>query len=163
MQSMPAGRPSDYTPQLASRICERLSGGESLRAICGEEAMPDKATVLRWLPKHEEFRDQYARARELQAEHWAEEILEIADDGAKDSYQDSDGNERVDHEVVARSRLRVDSRKWLMSKLAPKKYGDKVTTTIAGDPENPVKMSVENVTPRDAAKALLFALTAEGE
>jgi hypothetical protein len=156
MQSMPAGRPSDYTPQLASRICERLSGGESLRAICGEEAMPDKATVLRWLPKHEEFRDQYARARELQAEHWAEEILEIADDGAKDSYQDSDGNERVDHEVVARSRLRVDSRKWLMSKLAPKKYGDRQGVELTGKDGGPIETA--DTAPRDLARAVLGIL-----
>lgn len=120
------GRPSDYSEGKALEICRRLSEGESLRSICRDKDMPDKTTVLRWLSQHEEFRTQYAHAREMQTEHWAEEILDIADDGSNDTYKDKDGAPRVDQEVIARSRLRVDTRKWLMSKLAPKKYGDKV-------------------------------------
>lgn len=120
------GRPSDFTPETASVICERLASGESLRAICADSAMPGKTTVFRWLSVNEPFRDQYARARVLQLEHMAEEILEISDDGSRDTYEDENGNIRTDHDVVARSRLRVDTRKWLMSKLAPKKYGDKL-------------------------------------
>ena len=70
------GRPTKYTPELTNRICERLAGGESLRAVCRDETMPDRATVLRWLGDDKaEFRDQYARAREAQAEVIADEIL----------------------------------------------------------------------------------------
>jgi hypothetical protein len=144
---MSGGRPSSYSPELANRICELLAGGQSLRQICAADDMPDKATVLRWLPKHDEFRDQYAHARELQTEYWAEEILEIADDGTGDTYKDENGNERTDHEVVARSRLRVDSRKWLMSKLAPKKYGDKVTQEVTGANGSPL-VPIINLTGR---------------
>jgi hypothetical protein len=127
------GRPSDYSLDTAAAICARLAEGESLRAICRDDAMPDCATVFRWLAKHDEFREQYTCAREAQADALADEILEIADDGRNDTYLDSEGNTRTDQEVIARSRLRVDSRKWLASKMAPKKYGDKVTQEHTGN------------------------------
>lgn len=126
-------RPSDYTQEVADLICERISQGESLRTICADDGLPNKATVFRWLAAHTEFRDQYARAREAQADALAEEILDIADDGSNDTYVDENGNSRTDHEVVARSRLRVDARKWLASKMAPKRYGDKVAIGGADD------------------------------
>lgn len=136
------GRPSDYSEELGALICGRLADGESLRQICSSEEVPDKATVLRWIPKHPEFRDQYARAREMQSEHWADEILEIADDGTNDwvERENKDGStfEAIDHEHIARSRLRVDSRKWLMSKLAPKKYGEKVDLQHTGKDGGPL-------------------------
>ncbi|MRT15310.1 hypothetical protein GJV07_24135 [Enterobacteriaceae bacterium RIT711] len=69
---------------------------------------------------------QYARAREVQAEILAEEIIEIADDSSGDVFVDDDGREQTNHERVARSRLRVDARKWYASKLAPKRYGDRI-------------------------------------
>jgi hypothetical protein len=94
--------------------------------------MPDARSVFRWLAANEDFRQQYARAREAQADFMAEEILQIADDGRNDTYQTDDG-EFVNHDVIARSRLRVDARKWLAAKMAPKKYGDKIG--IGGAPE----------------------------
>lgn len=130
-------RPSDYSPELATLICERIVSGESLRSVCESPDMPDKATVFRWLARHEAFRDQYARIGELRAFIMGEEIIEISDDGRNDTFKDDDGNEHTNHDVIARSRLRVDTRKWLMARMAPKKYGDKVT--VAGDSENPVQ------------------------
>jgi hypothetical protein len=112
--------------------------------------MPDKATVFRWLAARQEFRDQYARAREAQADYWAEEIVEIADDGSSDTYTDDNGNVRTDQEVIGRSRLRVDTRKWLMSKLAPKKYGDKIQHAGA-DGDGPVKLEVTWAGPPSAS------------
>lgn len=126
-------RPSEYTAEIATAICERISEGESLRAICREDGMPDKTTVLRWLGANAPFRTQYAGAREAQADHMAEEILQIADDGLNDTYVDDDGQVRTDHDVIARSKLRVDARKWLASKMAPKKYGDKLAIGGADD------------------------------
>ena len=79
-----------------------------------------------------EFSEQYARAREAQADKLAEEALQIADDGRSDTYLDAEGNERTDNEVIQRSRLRVDTRKWLASKMAPKKYGDKLVQEHTG-------------------------------
>jgi hypothetical protein len=153
---MPAGRPSDYTPKIANAICARIAGGESLRTICEDEETPDKSTVLRWLGRHQEFRDQYAQARESQMDAMSEEILEIADDAAGDAIVDDNGNVRTNNEVVARSRLRIDTRKWLMSKLAPKKYGDRIVTEHTGKDGGPVEIAPTN--PRELARAVLSML-----
>lgn len=119
------GRQTTFTQEMADTICARLADGQSLRSICGDDDMPDRVTVFRWLAANEAFRIQYARAREEQADVLAEEIVQIADDGSNDTYQTDDGA-AVNHDVIARSRLRVDARKWYASKLAPKKYGDKL-------------------------------------
>jgi hypothetical protein len=131
------GRPSDYSREIALEICKRLGNGESLRQICASLGMPGKTTIMRWLNDNAEFRAQYARARELQAEHWAEEILEISDDSRND-FVEKEGHAALNSENINRSRLRVDTRKWLMARLAPKKYGDKITNELVGDAENPL-------------------------
>lgn len=120
------GRPSGYSDELAITILERISEGESLRSVCRDGVMPSQSMVFRWLADNQSFREQYARAREAQADYWADEIVEISDDGGNDTYKDEDGNERTNQDVIARSRLRVDTRKWLMARMAPKKYGDKI-------------------------------------
>jgi hypothetical protein len=130
------GRPSEYSQEVVSIICERLADGESLRTICADDDMPAKSSVFKWLTLHKEFADQYARAREAQADTLFDEILSIADDGTNDTYVDENGNTRTDQEVIARSRLRVDSRKWMAGKLRPKVYGDKLE--LAGDAANPL-------------------------
>jgi transposase-like protein len=134
-------RPSDYSPELASQICEMISNGMSVREICREDGMPDMRTVFRWLAKHEEFRQQYAYARDAQADFLSEELLEIADDGTND-WMERDGVQLVDHEHISRSKLRIDTRKWLMAKLQPKKYGDKVTNEHTGPGGGPVLTSI---------------------
>ncbi len=65
----------------------------------------------------------------MQAEHFAGEIIEIADASVNDRFTDDKGKVLVDHEVVARDRLRVETRKWLMARMAPKKYGDRMQHT----------------------------------
>lgn len=129
------GRASTYTKALGDSICRQVSDGASLRTICAKAGMPNKSTVLRWLDAEgaQSFRDQYARAREAQADLLAEQIIQIADDGTNDTQVDDEGNVRVDQDVIARSRLRVDARKWLASKMAPKKYGDKIAVGGADD------------------------------
>lgn len=87
---------------------------------------------MRWLEVNEGFRESYMRAREAQADYLAEEIIQIADDGQNDTYTDDEGQVRTNQDVIARSRLRVDARKWYASKLAAKKYGDKVEQTHTG-------------------------------
>lgn len=130
-----------YTQEIADRICARLAEGESLRAICRTEGMPSEATVRAWaLDDVEGFASQYARAREIGYERLADEILDISDDSTGDVVVDDHGNERTDAERVARSRLRVDSRKWLLSKMLPKKYGEKVTTEHTGPNGGPVQI-----------------------
>lgn len=134
-----AGRPSSYSDETAILICERLAGGESLRSICLDDAMPPQATVYRWLQDEAnvEFREQYARARELQADTLVDEILDIADDGTNDwmERRNSDGStgDFIENgEALRRSQLRIDARKWMAGKLRPKKYGDKIEHDVGG-------------------------------
>ena len=130
------GRPSDYSVEITTAICIRLGLGESLREICRDSGMPDKTTVLRWLATHAAFRTQYASAREAQADYYAEEIIEISDDASNDwmtrNRGDGETEEVENKEVLARSRLRVDTRKWLMARMAPKKYGDRIVQEVTG-------------------------------
>lgn len=110
---------------------------------------------MAWLDgSRPEFSEQYARAREAQADKLAEEALQIADDGRSDTYVDGDGNVKTDTEVIQRSKLRVDTRKWLASKMAPKKYGDKVAIGGADD-LGPVQTVNREMT--DAERAVRLA------
>lgn len=140
-----AGRPSKYTDDIADLICGELAEGRSLRSICLDDSIPNKATVLRWLadPKHTIFRDQYARAREAQADALFEEVIDIADDGTNDWMERQGSKDEsaawvLNGEHVQRSRLRIDARKWMAGKLAPKKYGEKSELQLTGDPNNPL-------------------------
>lgn len=123
------GRPSKFTEELAGEICQGIIEGKSTREICSAEDMPAQSTVFKWLTEKSDFSKQYALAKELQAEQMAEEILYIADDGTNDfvERQNKDGSTYTafDSEHVQRSKLRIDARKWLMSKMLPKKYGDR--------------------------------------
>ncbi|QWL70397.1 terminase [Aeromonas hydrophila] len=120
------GRWSAYTNELVEAICSAIADGVSLRAVLARPGMPSKSMVMRWLAdeRYIEFRDQYTCAREDLADKLADEILQIADDGSNDTFLDANGNVKVNHDVIARARLQIDARKWLASKLAPKKYGD---------------------------------------
>ncbi len=102
--------------------------------------MPAISTVMGWLfdGNHAEFSEQYAHAREMQADALFDEALEIADDAAGDWTEDGNGKRALDHEHVQRSRLRVDTRKWAAGKLAPKRYGDKIQHT--GDGGGPIRV-----------------------
>ena len=143
---MALGRPTLFTHELATEICRRIAQGDSLRYICSDDKMPNKGTVLRWVidGEHKEFSDQYAKAREVQAEILADEIFDIADDGSNDYYEkkNTDGSSFValDAENIGRSRLRVDSRKWYLSKVLPKKFGEKVVTEHSGPDGGPIQL-----------------------
>lgn len=111
------------------RICERIADGESLRTICKDDDTPSKSTVFKWLANDDTLADQYARARQAQADAIFDEILDIADDAQNDwmerNGEDSEGWQ-VNGEHLQRSRLRIDARKWMAGKLRPKVYGDKL-------------------------------------
>lgn len=139
---MPAGRPSEYNTETAAIICARLSNGESLRRILKTPGMPDTVTVYRWIGANPEFRKQYEIAREDQADSLADEITDIADDSSADTLTDEMGRERCDKEWVARSKLRVDARKWVASKLKPKKYGERLEIDGIKVPE-PIILSID--------------------
>lgn len=132
------GRPSDYSQEIADQICERLVEGESLRKICRRAGYPSVSTVCRWLAKEDlaGFRQQYARAREAQADTLADEILAIADTPKLGTMTTTKAvtvagvtvEEKTTKkgDMLGHRRLQVDSRKWLAAKMAPKKYGDRL-------------------------------------
>jgi hypothetical protein len=134
---IPSGTLYGYTPvftqELANAICADLSAGKSLRAACAQDGRPAPSTVLQWTEENAAFGEQYARARARGYMLLADEILAISDDSSgdmtapvKDGNGDTIAIARPNPEFVARSRLRVDSRKWMLSKMLPKVYGDKV-------------------------------------
>lgn len=118
----PKGQKVVMTAALANVICERIATGESLRAICATAGMPGITSVYKWLsdPEHAAFAEQYARARDQQADYYADEIIEIADSTKR----------ARKHVQVEAARTRIDARKWLASKLRPKSYGDKVQADV---------------------------------
>lgn len=138
------GRPTDYSQDKAIAICERLVEGESLRSITRDASMPSIKTVYSWLVKFPEFLKQYEKAREDQIDTFADEMLDIADDGTNDyvTKENKDGSEfeSVNSEHIQRSRLRVDTRKWIAERMKPKKYGPKSDLNLGGQKDNPIQI-----------------------
>lgn len=136
------GRPSIYNQKLVDTILQRIAEGESLRTICKEKDMPVVSTVLKWKLEKPEFSEQYDEARQSQVQHLFDELLEIADDSTSDTItketKDGEAYEVTNQEAIARSRLRVDTRKWYLSKVAPKVYGDKLDLTSDGKELQPI-------------------------
>lgn len=131
------GRPSEYSQEVVDRICEEIATtSKSLRTICAPDDMPSVRTILNWLNTKPDFLLQYERAKQEQADFMSEEMLEIADDGSNDFMTIVKGDQTYEvenKEWTSRSKLRVDTRKWLASKLKPKKYGDKLDVTSDGE------------------------------
>jgi hypothetical protein len=129
------GRPSTFTAELADKICAQLAAGLSLRAVCREEGMPPEVTVRRWVVDDVQgFAAQYARARDMGLDAMADELVAIADTpqiGTK-SVSKATGLEITEGDMVEHRRLQVDARKWYLSKLAPKRYGDKQQVEHSG-------------------------------
>lgn len=140
------GRPSDYTPQIADTICERIIAGGSLWEICLSDDMPARTTVLIWLSKHEDFHDKYARAYIQQHLADADLMDRVARDGCKDIIvEESDGGiriERVDHENIARSKLIVDTIKWRQARRRPDLYGDRLAHQMLDEKGKPAKLEI---------------------
>lgn len=132
------GRPTTYNQDIADKIIHQISTTSlGLRTICRMDGMPNRDSVFEWLKVHKEFSDRYTRAKEMQIELIAEEMCDIADDGSNDlmvvTKPNGEQYEQENKEVTSRSKLRVETRKWLLSKLAPKKYGDKLDVTSNGE------------------------------
>lgn len=121
------GRPTKYSEELADKICKAVSTSPyGLTQICRENMdFPDPETIRVWRLENLNFSGKYANAKLLQADILTEFCLDISDESKKDKIINEDGKEYFNGEYVARSRLRVDTRKWLASKLLPKQYGDR--------------------------------------
>jgi hypothetical protein len=112
------GRPSTYSEQLVVDICERLACGESLRTICGDDDMPHRTTVIRWLARHEAFLARYEVARRIQSDTWRDSIYDLAN---AEPPRDETG--RIDQRAMMHRRNQIGTLRWLAVKHAPKKYG----------------------------------------
>ena len=129
------GRPTKFSQALAEKICARIADRESLRSICRDEDMPAKSTVLSWLADEEtaSFRARYALAREIMADSFVDEMVEIADNSSDDWIEKKNAAGETtgwqeNGEAIRRSQLRIATRQWVAEKLRPKKYGAKVET-----------------------------------
>jgi hypothetical protein len=117
---------SPYSPEVIDEFLARLVEGGSIGSVCRDPEMPSTQAVAYWLQHNPVFREKYEAARVVQADILFDNLLDIADDSAEDWTTNEDGEKRLNGEAVARSRLRIDARKWILSKLIPKKYGDKI-------------------------------------
>ena len=129
--------------KIFKKIFDSLSKGEALRNILKEECFPSTVTFYKWIDDDDDKAKQYARACEDRADAIFEDILDIADNGEDDVIEMDLGDglvvEKTNNEVIQRSKLRVDARKWMLSKMNPKKYGDKIDHTTDGDKINDTK------------------------
>lgn len=155
------GRPTIFTPELGDKICAEIAEGKSLYTICEPEDMPVPSSVYLWVAKGDRgveeyklFSEQYSRAREAQCHALMDQTVPIADDGLNDTYRDEDGNVKTNHDVISRSKLRVETRFKYAEKLHPKKYGNK--TLVGSDPENPLPDAKTD--PLEIARTIAFIL-----
>ena len=142
----PRGQQTKYSDAIADEICERLAGGESLIHICSDPHMPSEYAVRQWALDDQAdksgigrgFASKYARARSIGYERLADEIIGIGD--APIMF-----NGVPDNALVQQARLRSDNRKWYLSKVLPKRFGDRVEATVIGDPNQPLLTRIELV------------------
>jgi len=111
-------RPTLFSEEIADRICDELMGGKSLVKICEADDMPSRSTVIRWMAVDERFATRCARARDAQADYMDDLILEVADSCTPDN--------------AAAARVKIAAYQWRASKLAPKKYGDRLDLNHSG-------------------------------
>lgn len=145
------GRPTLYTDELAERICSDLRSGKTLLEVSESEDMPELATIYVWInqeeapPETSKFPELYARARRVWIDREADNILQIADDARNDWMDRQIGEDTirvVDHEHVQRSKLRIDARKWLLSKLRPDQFGDRLAHQMLDEQGKPAKAGI---------------------
>lgn len=122
-----------WTPEQKARACEEILAqvrkGKSLSAVCApsrDDWIPPRQTFEDWCEADPQLSGEYARAREQRAEVIFEECLAIADSQEGDVIVADDGTEQVNHDAIARAKLRIDTRKWMLGKMQPKVYGDKL-------------------------------------
>lgn len=129
------GQPTKYTQEIGDKICSDIALGKSLSKITSENAFC-MTSIFNWLRTNEDFLKNYTRAKEEQAETFADQLVEMADSPIERDQIFG----KIDAAAVNLRRLQIDTRKWVSSKLKPKKYGD--STTLRGDSEAPLNPSV---------------------
>lgn len=131
--------PVPYAPELVESILDRIGDGESLSHICRDEGMPNKRTFLRWVTDKPEVQKLYTEALKLREEVYFDQIVDIVD-----TCRDP-----------AKARLQADSRKWVLARMNPKKYGDKMTQELTGADGGPMVVEIMHFsgTPEEVAAA----------
>lgn len=130
-------RPSFFTPELAEAICDRIAIGRSIRSVCDDEDMPSRDTVRRWMRDQDPFREQVRQAFAERTDEMREDMLAIADDSTL---------------TPEDRKVRIATRQWIMARMAPKKYGDRLE--VSGDPDRPMV----SPDPNDMARRVAFML-----
>jgi len=123
----------EITDLIIDAVLDQIAGGKSLVKVCETPGMPNRTAFLRRIAADTALQALYAEAMAARADKYAEETIDIADDGLNDTYIDDQGGVKTDTDVIARSKLRVAARQWYAAKIAPKKYGDKITQEHTGN------------------------------
>ena len=131
--------------KLQGEICRRVSLGESMLSVltAGDRSLPRYETALQWLTDYPDFAEAYKAAQRARGDVLFEEALTVADDARNDWMRRNDPENAgwmANGEHIARSKLRVDTRKWAAAKLNPSRYGDKVE--VSGNPDKPLVVAV---------------------
>lgn len=140
--------------KIFSLICDELEKGYSLRSILRCEDMPSSRTFFKWVDEDKDKVKQYERSLELRSEMLFDEIIEIADKQSEDVGEDENGNKVINHNIVQRNRLQIDARKWALSKMFPKKFGDKTDVTSGGEKISSNDIKIEIIKPNEGHNSL---------
>lgn len=149
-----SGKPSEFSQEIADQICVRLMGEESLRAICRDPDMPARSTVHVWLNQHKAFRAQYDDAWKIKRENWADDVVDIADTplvGTRTVVR-GDKIETVTADNVERSKLMADTRKWMLARMDPQRFGDKARHEHSGPDGKPIEYANVSLTDDERAQ-----------
>lgn len=143
-----------YNRAIADKICMMLARGMTLSAISRTEGFPTRLTMRRWvLRDHDGFKERYETAYRLGLDEMADQILDISDDGTRDYKAGPDGRQVPDQDHIQRAKLRVDSRKWLLSRRLPKEFGERVQQEVSGPDGGPIQsITLTTDDPIEAAK-----------
>ena len=157
--------PTSYSEELAATICTRIAEGESLRAICADEAMPNRSTVMQWVADNREgFKERYELAQDFRAQAIFDEMLEISDnteEGEERTIHSDGTSELRTGDMLGHRKLKIEARKWVLARMAPKRYGDRIAQEISGPNGGPIQQSMA-ITPEFAEEVKKIAAVAAG-
>lgn len=149
------GRPTIKTDVLMDEFCNLLVDGVNGKPCSTRKACQilglSFSVFYRWLDNDDEFKKRYARAKELQAEGYADEIVDISEEPPELVVDDA-GAARIDSAFVQYQKLRIEARKWVSARLLPKKYGEKIQQEVTGANGGPIQQSI--VTPEQLDEAI---------
>ncbi len=145
--------PRNWTDELKSELCRRIAEGETILAMAGKDGFPSQSAVYSELRRDPDFAKEYELAREWQLTAWEDEIIELANDSSNDRLPDG----RIDVDHIARMKLVVNTKQWIMARRNPRKYGDRVSAELSGPNGGAIEVKKE-LSPIEAARQIAFVL-----